>query len=431
MIQEHRYSLTRVCLRRGELTLPRSLTDFFTADGPVSAVDSLTGSDLELDLQGERTLRGLSDYFQEHELDVNDSILIRRGADGAISLTAQKRERKQDFSSGHARERIVSTILESAPLTEAEARSLLPGLPAGFDLVALLEQSGAFRLKAGRWHDAAGFTEEEFERQVDEALLQAATAPAEPLQPETPPVEGTAPAPGRAGSALPQKLLDLGFLVQEAGEADWLLDSAITGSSAGGFRVLAHELASGVRLDWAALLELRRNLAADYLAVFGPEADLKALAAPAELAHATLWPLAALERITEIARDLPVGPVDLESHFRHDGLSQKGLERFERTVEERIRERGAFSLVLANLAEFQGGASFRLEDAARGVDRETAQAVLDQLGRSPFQLVVRRDDSQYYLRADVRTVLRQLAEYSRSLQVQMPQSRRELIAQRA
>lgn len=426
MTQEHRYSLTRVCLRRGELTLPRAFKDFFSGDGPVTAVDSVTGTQLELDLQGERVLRGLAGFFEEHGLDVNDSILLRRNAEGGISLTAQKRERR-DFSSDQAKERIVTTLLDSAPLTEAEARTLLPGLPAAFDLRALLHDSGAFRLKAGRWHDAAAFREEEFERQVDEALLQAASAePAEP-EPQEPPA-GSGPT-GHSG--LPHKLLDLGFLVQEQGGGSWLLDSAAPGSMTGGFRVLAHELEPGVRLDWAALLEQRRSAGADHLAVFGPESDLQALTAPAELARATLWPLASLDRVLDIARDLPVGPVDLESHFRHDGLSSRGLTRFEQTVAERISERGAFSLVLANLAEFHGGASFRLEDAARGVDREAALTVLEQLSRSPFQLVVRRDASEYTLRADVHTALSQLAEYSRSLLAQMPQSRRELVAQRA
>src|SRR5690625_7739613 len=85
MIQEHRYSLTRVCLRRGELTLPRSLTGLFDSDGPVTVSDSLTGTELQLDLQGQRVLSGLGAFFEEHELDVNDALLIRRAEDGTIS----------------------------------------------------------------------------------------------------------------------------------------------------------------------------------------------------------------------------------------------------------------------------------------------------------------------------------------------------------
>ena len=78
MIQEHRYSLTRVCLRRGELTLSRSLTGLFDSDGPVTVSDSLTGTELQLDLQGQRVLSGLGAFFEEHELDVNRTMQLIR-----------------------------------------------------------------------------------------------------------------------------------------------------------------------------------------------------------------------------------------------------------------------------------------------------------------------------------------------------------------
>ena len=54
MNQEHRYSLTRVCLRRGELSLPRSLRGIFPEDSSVTAVDSTSGSRHDLRLQGEK-----------------------------------------------------------------------------------------------------------------------------------------------------------------------------------------------------------------------------------------------------------------------------------------------------------------------------------------------------------------------------------------
>jgi len=428
MIQEHRYSLTRVCLRRGELTLPRSLTGLFDSDGPVTVSDSLTGTELQLDLQGQRVLSGLGAFFEEHELDVNDALLIRRAEDGTISITPQKRERRPDYSSERARSQIVAVVLENAPLTEAEARALLPGLPAGFDLAGVLQSSGRLRLHAGRWHDGSDFQEEQFEREVDEALEHAVRshteAAAEPVPAEPAAVQG------RPDSSLPGRLARLGFQVVALNGTAWLLESAVSGSTTQGFRVLASEVTPGSRLDWAALLEQRRQQSADYLAVFGPERDLQPLSAPAELAHASLWPLEALNQLEEIAHDLPLSPADLEDNFRQDGLLARGFERFEQAVNRRISERGAFSAVLSNLAGFPAAASFRLEDAARNVDRETAKAVLDQLSRSPFQLVMRRGSGDYYLRTDVHSALRQLAEYARSLQAHMPQPRRELAAQR-
>lgn len=411
MTQEHRYSLTRVCLRRGELSLPRSLTGVFTEGAAVKAVDTGSGDEFELDLVGERVLTGMQGFFSEHELEVNDIIIIRPAADGSLNLTPQKRERKPDFSRLSA-DRIVDTVFDAAPVTEAEARALLPGLPADFQLASLLEQSGRLTLRAGRWHDASRMVDREFDRQVDDALAQAAAAQAEP-RPAT-----------ASGTVLPalEALEQVGFKVNSLGDGFHLLDAVQSGGSTGGFRVLAKFVQSDARLDWGSLLEKRRELSADYLSVFGSDEELAPLTAPAELAHATLWPQAAVEQLAVIAASLPLCPADLETHFRQGGMTGQAREQFEQQIQARIAERGAFSTVLANLSTYEGGASFQLEDAARGVDRDSAWQILDQLSRSPFQLVIRRDAGEYNLRANVQVALQQLAEYATSLQHQMPRA---------
>lgn len=415
MTQEHRYSLTRVCLRRGELSLPRSLTGLFAPDSTVEVTDSTSGHSLEIRSVGERVLQGLAPFFEEHGLEVNDQILIRSGRDGAVTLTPLRRERTP--RPGRVdREEIVRTVLAAGPVTEAEARALLPGLPADFRLAALLQESGRFQLRGGRWHDAAAAREAEFAREVDEALAQAS------------PVRHTEAAPAATG--VRQVLGRVGFQVSDLGDGMFMLDSASQGSSAPGFRVLGCELQPGVRLDWAVLLERRRQAAADHLAVFGAEGSVESLAAPAELAHATLWTTEAVSNIGELVRNLPICPVDLEPYFRTGGMTGEGRDRFERQIQARIAERGAFSTVLANLAVHPGPAGFRLEDAARGVDRDTALRILDQLSRSPFQLVIRREGGDWYLRENVQTALRQLAEYASSLQDHMPRSRQQLAVQR-
>ncbi len=415
MNQEHRYSLTRVCLRRGELSLPRSLRGIFPEDSSVTAVDSTSGSRHDLRLQGTHVLAGMDAFFREHDLEVNDTILIRPGEDGTITLTPKKRDSRPDYSSSHAVARIVNTIQEAAPVTESEARALLKGLPSDFDLAGLLEESGKFQLKAGRWHDASTLQDDAFDRQVDAALAQATA------RHTVPPARGSQVA--RHAEAGPiATLAAVGFEVEDLGEGFWLLDSAAPGSPAPGFKAVMHLLSPQERLDWARLLERRRQHAADFLAVAGTGPELQQLKAPAELAHATLWDEAALTRLEEIALTVPLGPVDLESHFRHDGLSGAGFDRFERTMQARVAERGAFSLVLTNLSTMAGPGSFRLEDAARGVDREVAARVLDQLSRSPFQLVLRREGGEWYLRQSVQRGLQQLAEYASSLQEQLPRA---------
>jgi hypothetical protein len=47
---------------------------------------------------------------------------------------------------------------------------------------------------------------------------------------------------------------------------------------------------------------------------------------------------------------VPISPYDLETHFERDGLFENGKDRFEKTIGDRISERGVFSTVLSRLA---------------------------------------------------------------------------------
>lgn len=418
MNQEHRYSLTRVCLRRGELSLPRSLAGLFSDAGAVVVTDTVTGDKFEAEARDDRILGGLSEYFEQHGLQVNDCVVIRVTDTGGVSFTAQQRQRRTDFTSSGARERIVDTILDAGPVTEAEARALIPDLPAEFDLAGLLAAEPRLRLKAGRWQAGkpAAAGNASFDRQVDEALgqafseagAQAAGSPPSRLSPE---------AQFAAGA-----LRALGFNVQEAGPDALVVNNGSHRTGSRGVTTLMKVLPQGERLDWAALLEQRREVAAECLAVLAGDEDLARLSAPAELAQATLWPLGGIERVMQVAQSVPLCSADLESHFRHDGLHGRGMERFERVIENRIAEQGAFSTVLANLASLGGPGPFKLEDVLAGVDRERASAVLDQLSRAPFQLVIRTEGGGYHLRGEVRAALAQMAEYARSLQGHMPRA---------
>ena len=90
----------------------------------MTVTDSLTGTELQLDLQGQRVLSELGAFFEEHELDVNDALPIRRAEDGTISITPRSGA-AAGLQPERARSQIVAVVLENAPLTEAEARALL------------------------------------------------------------------------------------------------------------------------------------------------------------------------------------------------------------------------------------------------------------------------------------------------------------------
>ncbi len=192
-------------------------------------------------------------------------------------------------------------------------------------------------------------------------------------------------------------------------------------------RVLVHVLPDGQRLDWAALLARRREAGAQLLAVVGDHRDLHRLVSPAELAKATLWSWAGLERVAALAADLPVGPFDLEPHFERDGLFEYGLERFERAIARRVQERGTFSTVLERLAALKAPSVFVLDDVVGDADvpRDQALRVLERLGEAPLHLVSRSESGEFCLRYRVHDALDGLAAYATSLRARLPERQRE------
>jgi len=87
MAHEYRYPLTRVCLRGGNMTLPRTMIGLFPDDGAVTMVDSLTGAEHEAYMSGPRVVSGLGELYREHGLDVNDELIVSRLSDARFSIT--------------------------------------------------------------------------------------------------------------------------------------------------------------------------------------------------------------------------------------------------------------------------------------------------------------------------------------------------------
>lgn len=194
-------------------------------------------------------------------------------------------------------------------------------------------------------------------------------------------------------------------------------------------RVLVHVLPDGQRLDWAALLARRRESGATHMAVVGDHRDLHRLVAPADLAKATLWSWAGLQRVIELSATMPIGPFDLAPHFERDGLFEYGLDRFERAVAKRVQERGTFSAVLERLALMKAPAVFMLEDVAGSADvpREQALRVLERLCDAPWHLVSRVDSGEFCLRYRVHDALDQIGAYAASLRTRLPERQRDRV----
>ncbi len=433
MPTDFKYSLTRVCLRTGQLTLPQAMSELFPGEGTLRATDTKRGTEFELTMQSPRTVAGLSDFFSDHHLAVNDVVLIKLVEDGHYALTPVARPRRPDYAGPGAASRVVDRLLEmGSPLSEGEIRALFPDLPQDLDVGALLRNDGRLEKRGGRWGALPGTPDRpsragEAGREGERGERRASVTPhpRDVLFPgmglnSVHPHDGTLHSRARAA------LLTFGYRV-EGTSHDQLVAHADMGRRQ--YSVLALLHTEGARVDWARLMDKRRAAGAGYLAVFGAERDLKRLDEPAGLAGVSLWPWEALARAQGMLRTVPVSPFDLEPFFKGGGLVGDGLERFERAVGERVGERGDFSAVLTRLAAMKAPAVFLLEDVVADVQmpRDRALRVLELLAQAPFHMVARVDDGEFCLRYGVSEGLLHLSSYALSLRDRLPSRRLERV----
>ncbi|UCH25884.1 MAG: hypothetical protein JSV66_18500 [Trueperaceae bacterium] len=427
MAGEFRYPLTRICLRTGQLTLPQKLLELFPEHGAVTAIDSELDKEFELVVSGPRTVAGFAGFFEAHRLEVNDELLIRPLDDGRYAVTALARPKKLDYADPTTVEELLDTIYQMVtPMTEAEIRALNPDLPDEFDLSGALVADRRFIIHEGRWQPVekvARLAEHEGREDGEEVegprRVTVTPYPRRVLFPGESALNSEMESGDRTfQNRARESLLRFGFQVQGLPHGQ-LLARADLGRKH--YSVLVHVL-SEEKIDWAALLSRRRETAATYLAVFGDYRDLHRLSAPAELARATLWSWDAISRAEELTQTVVITCFDLEPHFENDGLYEQGLERFERTIEQRVAERGIFSAVLTRLAGIRSSTIFVLEDVVldNDIPRDQVVHVLEQLAQPPFHMVVKVDSGEFCLRSNVPDALLTLSEYALSLREQLP-----------
>ncbi len=416
MPDSHTYHLTRNCLKSGRMFLSPSARGLFPKGGTLEATDTLSGHTLTLTLSGPLTVEGLGPFYERHGLSPNDLVVVARDGEH-YTLTPTLRSRYADLKRPEAQRRLVDRVVEQAPLSEREIRSLFPDLPEGFDLGALLAGDGRLHKYEGKW-------------QFVPAELEAQSPGSTTVTPYWTRPEGATPdlpAEGPDASLHAQArgaLSGFGFRLEPRSSAQ-LLAHADGGRRQ--YSVLVQLLADGTRLDWTRLLARRRELKVGYLAVFGLHEDLLRLQSPAAQARATLWSWQGLARAAELTGAVPVSPFDLEPHFARDGLFEEGLRRFERMIERRVDARGGFSAVLQRLAALRAPSVFLLEDVMvdTHLTREQVTTILAQLGEAPFQLVSRIDSGEFCLRQGVHDNLVGLSHYALSLTERLPARRLE------
>ncbi len=152
MPQEYRYPLTRICLRSGSLTLPRTMLQLFPGEGNVTALDTKSDAEFEIEVTGPRSVEGFGAFFRQHHLDVNDELVIRELEDGRFAVTPVARVRRPDFTRPEVVVALLDELIDAGvAATAEEIRALYPDVPASFDLRSVLEADDRFVHHEGRW----------------------------------------------------------------------------------------------------------------------------------------------------------------------------------------------------------------------------------------------------------------------------------------
>ena len=204
MAPEFRYSLTRICLRTGQLSLSQRMAEIFPDSGTVRGLDTLDHREFELRVGEPRKVSGLAEYFERHRLEVNDQIQIRLVEEGTIALTAMPRPRQRRQFDEAAVSELLDSLVGDKPRTEAELRALNPQIPASYPLAEALEAHPSFTQRGGRWAGQGGTVEA-----ADAAAVRSESPDAAS--------EAGSTGSGREGS-LPGTEIDL--LAQEPAEDD-------------------------------------------------------------------------------------------------------------------------------------------------------------------------------------------------------------------
>lgn len=442
MAREFKYVLTRVCLTAGQMTLTRGMLELFPSEGTFTIVDTTQNQEFKATVAEKRRITDLGGFFKLHDLHVNDEIMIRPLEDGRYGFTPVMRK-KVDSGAAAIAKFLDDLANQGTPLSKAEIRGLYPDLPKTLDIDEVLARDTRFALERGRWQPAK-LKEDRAANQAEENSQQNATneRSSEPKNGQekikratvTPyprgviyPSEVASSPTNEKDLSLQNKAKDilnlLGYRVESLSHGQIMAHADLGRKN---YSVLIQLLQPGGQIDWAALLSRKREVSATYAAVFGDGLDLTKLASPAALARATLWSWTGLDRLQGLTASVLLSPYDLESHFERDGLFDHGMDRFEKTIDKRVADKGAFSSILTRLAAMRAPVVFMLDEVIdNDMNRESALKVLETMSQAPFHLVTKVDNGEFCLRNKVSDALVNFSDYALSLKSRLPQRRTE------
>ncbi|WP_040382820.1 hypothetical protein [Deinococcus apachensis] len=385
-----RYIITRPCLQEGSLRLLKYLDATFPESGPAQFMDDRGREHaVQVDRAAGRVW-GLRDLYHSGNLGVNDVLLITPLAPGRYQVEAIVKPHAAPPSPRAA---------EKAP----EARRVV---------VTATPHVREVRLEQPRPAPPRETPQPEAAPAVRATLTPAAPTPetrapltptpvagaAAPARPEPRATSRSAPLPATLDGQLTELARLTGYrlsfpnpgvarLAAELGEHGYTVKLALTGD---GLRSPAWKEETDYALQVTGETERPQGT---------PRLTREALAA-----------------LIEHARLAPLSPIDLRGYWQAGNLDLESAASISELVGAHLAQRGAFSFVLLTLAAQPAHSivnTRRLaEKLGSGVNIAELRSILETLTRAPFLALTPLPGGQYLLRADVRDLLADLAEYA-------------------
>lgn len=395
-----RYIITRPCLQEGSLRLLKYLQPAFPDNGPAQFVDDRgTEHTVQVD-HAQGRVWGLGKLYHDLNLGVNDVLTLTSLAPGRFQVEATVKPhaapppptRANTPKAPEPRRVVVSAtphvreVRLEQPRPAPEPQGPTPAEPGA----AVRSLSGA---------DAAPT--------APLAPLATQATPLQPLPAETAhrprgerraEVNLSRPSPGSVEGQLAEFARLTGYRLDFPAPALARLRADLG----------VHGYTVHLALGEAATRSPGWDQGADYSALVTTEAER-----PQGLPRLTREALAAL---LEHARLAPLSPIDLRGYWKAGNLDLESAASVSELVGAYLAQRGAFSFVLLTLANHPAHSVVSAERLAEklgsGVNTAELSSILDTLTRAPFLALTPLPGGQFLLRADVRDLLTELAEYA-------------------
>lgn len=465
-----RYILTRTCLQEGSMRLLKFNEGYFPQAGPAHFTDE-EGRTYEVQVRvGEGRIEGLGKLYRDHNLGVNDVMVITPEGPGLYrvelvvkpyasartrgSLTGRNPNARGQRPGEGGRPQAGTTVREVRAQPRQELPPLRRGKAAptgggGRDLSGLGEQAPRQRPPVSPEVSAM------FVPEVPPAppttglspIPSALLTPQAPRPLESRPAPETRPQDAEAGaSALSSQAALRSPAPEAAPESPLFAESAPVAqpapadpARAGEWVRQAAELARLTGYELTALegglVRLRADLgpnysysvmlAGDRMATTFPEwqgsDDYHLLVVgederPAGVARLTREALASL---TEHARLAPLTALDLRGYWKAGHVDLESAASVAEQVRRALEQRAAFTHVLLGLARHPAHRLLDVPEFAAqlgsGVSLDELSAILETLARPPFSALSPLPEGQYLLRVGVAELLSDLSEYAQGV----------------